>query len=255
MFCEKCGSQLSQNAKFCSECGSPNPMYQEATVVQSVQQEAAPTPEFIAPTPVAVSVTPQQPTKPKKTNKLWLLIPVILLPVIAVVLIFAIIILAALGFSLGGSSYKNKMSDAYDKIVLAADVAENYCSLQSKVWYNCIYEKESWETDEYTQNSYGRFYDDFNDALSEFYTGESANYESVKSATQEIDALMIELKDCPSKYKDDYQSLKELYVAYSDLADLVIGDSTYSYNSFNAALEEAKSNYKSAESDARIAIG
>ena len=114
---------------------------------------------------------------------------------------------------------------------------------------------ENWETDKYTQDDYGSFHDDFNDALSEFYIGESYNYDLVKTATEEIDALMLELKKCPSKFEDDYETLKELYVAYSDLADLVIGDSSYSYNTFSQALEDAKSDYKSAETDAKIAIG
>lgn len=253
MFCEKCGSQLNEKSKFCSECGSPNPAYVETPVEQPVQ--AVPVQETAAPTPVNNPTNVSVATKTKKTSKLWLLIPVILIPVIAGFLIITLIAVIAIGGSLGNNaSYKNKMSDVYDKIVSTADVAESYASLQSKVWYNCIYEKSSSETDQYTKSKYGYFYDDFNTALSSFYLGESENYDLVKTSTEEIDNLMIELKDCPSKYKEDYESLRALYVAYSDLADLVIGDSTYSYNSFNAALEEAKSNYKSAESDARLAI-
>lgn len=242
MFCEKCGQELNEHANFCMECGTPNPAFNtETTKNIPIQAASAPT---NSPTQKAA----------KKPNKL-LIITVILIPAIVVFLIFSIILASVIGVNLKNAMYESKMSDAYELITSAADLAESYSSLESKVWYNCIYEKESQETDEYTQNDYGNFYEDFNDALNNFYIGEIENYNLIKTTTEEINALMLELKDCPSKFEDDYKILKELYVAYADLADLAIGDSTYSYNTFSAALEKAKSEYKSAESDARIAIG
>lgn len=254
MFCEKCGNELNQTAKFCVGCGAPNPTYIEPTTENTVQATTI-THNETADTPPVNTINAPSSAPAVANNKSNKLLPKIIISVLAVFLIFTVIITVVITNAIKNGIYSSKMTTAYEKIAEAADIAEDYATLQSKVWYNCIYEDESWETDEYTQDDNGYFHDDFNDALAEFYMGESINYNLVKTATEEIDALMVELKKCPSKFEDDYKTLKELYVAYSDLADLVIGDSSYSYNTFSEALEDAKSEYKSAESDAKIAIG
>ena len=65
---------------------------------------------------------------------------------------------------------------------------------------------------------------------------------------------MSELKDCPEKFEDEYRALKEMYVAYSNLTDLVVGSSSYSLNTFSEALESAKADYKSALSSAKLLL-
>lgn len=254
MFCEKCGNELNPNAKFCVGCGAPNLAFKEPEAANDTQ-EPTNTTEENANTPQINTTETAPPSTPIMSDKTKKLLPKIIIPVIAVVLVFAIIIIVAISSLIKNGIYSSKMTKAYDKITEAADIAEDYATLETKVWRNSIYKDENWETDKYTKNDYGSFHSDFNDALSEFYIGESYNYDLVKTATEEIDTLMIELKKCPSKFEDDYETLKELYVAYSNLADLVIGDSNYSYNTFSEALEDAKSDYKSAESDAKIAIG
>ncbi len=254
MFCEKCGNQLNPEAKFCVGCGAPNPAFKEPEDTNT-NQEPTVTPEENTDTQPVNTIETSQPSTPIISDKTKKLLPKIIIPVVAVVLVFAVIITVVITSLIKNGIYSSKMTKAYEKITEAADIAEDYATLETKVWRNSIYEDENWETDKYTQDDYGSFHDDFNDALSEFYIGESYNYDLVKTATEEIDALMLELKKCPSKFEDDYETLKELYVAYSDLADLVIGDSSYSYNTFSQALEDAKSDYKSAETDAKIAIG
>ena len=62
---------------------------------------------------------------------------------------------------------------------------------------------------------------------------------------------MSELKDYPSKYEDEYKAIKEMYKSYSTLTDLVLGDTSYSYNSFKEALNNSISDFKSAKMDAK----
>lgn len=255
MFCEKCGNELNQEAKFCVGCGAPNPTYKEPTTEGNIQEPTISLQENTTNESEVNTIETTQPTAPIVDNKMKKLLPKIIIPVVAVFLIFAVIITVVITSAIKNGIYKNKMSKVYEKITETAAIAEDYAALQTKVWRNCIYEDDDLETNKYTKDDYGYFHDDFNDALREFYIGESYNYDLVKTATEEIDALIIELKKCPSKFEDDYKTLKELYIAYSDLADLVIGDSNYSYNTFSEALENAKSEYKSAESDAKIAIG
>ena len=254
MFCEKCGKELNSEAKFCVGCGSPNPGYLEPNALNN---------QINAPTPIESPIcneptnafTNNEATTPAFVEKAKNLRPAVLISIGAAILAFIVILIVVITSTAKNNAYRDKLSKAYEKITETAEIAEDYATLETKVWRNSIYESDSWETNKYTKNSYGSFYDDFNDALTQFYIGESSNYDLVKAATAEIDKLMLELKNCPSKFKDDYETLKELYVAYSDLADLVIGNSSYSYNSFSEALDEAKSDYKSAVSDAKIAIG
>ncbi|MGN0505869.1 MAG: hypothetical protein ACI4FZ_04865, partial [Lachnospiraceae bacterium] len=69
-----------------------------------------------------------------------------------------------------------------------------------------------------------------------------------------VNSSMTKLKNCPEKLKDEYRAIKEMYVAFYELTDMVIGNSSYSYNSFSEALESARSNFKSARSTAKLLI-
>ena len=50
---------------------------------------------------------------------------------------------------------------------------------------------------------------------------------------------------------DKYKAIKEMYKSYSTLTDLVLGDTSYSYNSFKEALNNSISDFKSAKMDAK----
>jgi hypothetical protein len=69
MYCQNCGSVLSQDARFCQSCGKP----------QSLPQPPSPPP--VTPVPVARTIQPQQ--KPK-SKVLWLVIGGIVLLVIII---------------------------------------------------------------------------------------------------------------------------------------------------------------------------
>ena len=180
--------------------------------------------------------------------------PVILAVVLAVLVFAGITIGNAVSIykNVRASAYKEKLESAYEEITYGADMAERYATLERKVWRNCIYEESSPETDKYTKDKNGLYYSDFNDALSEFYDGEESTFLAVYDSVSLVDAYMSELKDCPEKYKSEYLALGELYIAYLDLTDLVVGTSSYSWNTFNEALENAKSNYKSALHAAKL---
>ncbi|MBQ7646944.1 MAG: hypothetical protein IJS94_06725 [Clostridia bacterium] len=170
------------------------------------------------------------------------------------------IILAVVGVIVGVrvynlNQYEKLLNETYSEICDNASSAEAYATLQSKVWRNCIYNEDSTETDKYTKNGKGIFYEDFNDALRAFYDGESFTLSSVSTFDLSIKVSMNKLKDYPSKYEEEYKSLKKLYTAYSNLADLVIGDSSYSWTTFSEALERAKADFKTARADAETVLG
>ena len=242
-FCQKCGKELLDEVKFCDACGTAVEVVIENqdAVAENTTEDVTET-EAVAEEKVVVS-----PLKKVFSSKK---IMVVAAGAIAVLVIVGILI----GNAISLNKYEDKMEKAYDTMVSSAADAEKYCSLQSKVWRNSIYEQSNTETDKYTKDENGRFYSDFNDALGSFYDGEGLLYLSVSLSISDVDNYMSELKKAPKKFEEEYAALKQLYVAYSDLADLVIGTSSYSLNSFNDALESAKSSYKSAESSARLVL-
>lgn len=252
-FCQKCGKELADEAKFCDGCGNNVEIF-ETTVTQSMSNSDAMTVETVAATTdnnAAESSINQFPTvaKTKNLKSKKIKIVAIISIIACVALVAGIVAIVSHNNSL--NNYKEKLNEVYDNICVSAEDAEDYCTLEGKVWYNCIHKNSSGETNKYTKDSYGVFYSDFNTALSEFYIGESATYQRIKSDEATISKLMSELKDCPSKYEDEYKAVKEMYKSYSTLTDLVLGDTSYSYNSFNEALNNSISDFKSAKMDAK----
>lgn len=246
-FCQNCGKELLEETKFCEGCGTAIPTVDANAVSESQVGTQENIPE---PTTEDAVIIETFPVKIKKkivlSKKSSLFIGVAL----AVLIIIGIVI----GKTVSLNKYKQNLESAYDSITYGAEQAESYASLQSKVWRNCIYEQSSTETDKYTKNEYGRYYSDFNDALSSFYDGESLTYSLVSLNVTTVDGYMTKLKDCPEKFEDEYRALKELYIAYSDLTDLVVGTSSYSWNTFSETLEDAKADYKSALSSAKLLL-
>lgn len=253
-FCQNCGNELNEEAIFCPKCGANTNQPTPVSNQQAAAENAPVNNPYSMNSTVGVDVMRQEAYagKVKKPMNKKKVIRIVIIAVAA--LIVAAIVAGIVSHTVSMNAYKNNLESVYNSMTYAASEAEQYCSLQSKVWRNCIHKNESSETDKYTQDSYGYFYSDFNDALKSFYDGESETLQLINSAVQMINNNMAALKDCPSKYKDEYKAVKEMYVAFSNLADLAIGDSSYSLNTFTEALENAKSEFKTAKSAAQVLV-
>ena len=91
MFCNKCGKQVADTAKFCNYCGAVLPVAKVATAPKEViQPKPSPTSVQPQPTPISPLSIPGQsrqasvPPQPKK-KKNWIRIALILLSVLLVV--------------------------------------------------------------------------------------------------------------------------------------------------------------------------
>lgn len=254
-FCVNCGKELLDNVKFCDSCGTAVTT-EEKTVDKEILQTTSTVEdtgtENSADSNIKESEFLETETivKPKKK----FVFSKKILAIAGAALVLLIIAGVAIGNAVSLNKYEEKLETAYDTITRGAETAEEYSTLQSKVWSNCIHERASVETDKYTKNKNGWFYSDFNDALTSFYEGESFNYSMVNLNVTSVNLQMAELKDCPKKFEDEYKALKELYVAYSDITDLVVGNTSHSCNSFTEALNSAVSKYKSALSSARLLL-
>ena len=263
-YCPQCKTWESDIAAYCPRCGSflqssdmektdyfaynGNPSFPPNT--QNSPESVAP--QLDSAIPVISTETPELPSGKKKKT---IIILAVVLSVCMVLGVVSIVVVNSIKKEKELEKYKKLLDETYEEICDNAKKAESYATLESKVWRNCIYENESYETDKYTKNEYGRFYDDFNTALLSFYIGESSTHNSVEGNDEHIKESMSELKDCPQKYEEEYKILKKLYTSYSTLADFVLGDSSYSWTTFNEALENAKSDFKTAKGEADTVFG
>ncbi len=234
-FCENCGRSAEDNILVCDICGSP---FDNQPNNENLINGTA--------------------TKKKQINKKHVIIAVILVISIAVGTVAGVVInnkqkeMDRIQQNL--MEYEDNLEEVYELMIFGGEKAEKYCSLKSKVWYNCICEEDSYETNIYTKDKYGRFYSDFNDALSSFALGERVKYDGICDNKKEVDKYIKDLKDYPEEFEDEYKAIKELYVAYSDMVDLAIGNSSYSYKSFSEALKNIKADFKSAKASAQTIV-
>lgn len=241
-YCQNCGKELSGSEKFCLFCGKSvmdgDFEYGDGTKDSNTANSFA----------FGVKENGSDKENPVFSRKIKRRIFVVIGAAICALVLLGIIVTNGIS----SHNYKKQLSKAYETIKSGAELAKSYATLESKVWWNCIHENTSSETDIYTKNEYGRFYSDFNDALASFYSGESLTRGAVSVNVEKVDRVMPKLKKHPKKFEEEYETLRELYVAYSDLTDLVLGDTSHSLNSFTEALNEAISNYKTALSAAKL---
>ncbi len=121
--------------------------------------------------------------------------------------------------------------------------AEEAGKLIHDVWYNTIFEEFDSLTDEFTMDSDGyKFYDDFNEALSNLFNDYSFSkkLDSIKENLVSVNSMMKELTNPPKKYQEAYIILKDFYDAYLELTNLVLNP-TGSLQIFTDDFNEADS--------------
>lgn len=164
--------------------------------------------------------------KPKK-NKLG---------IIAVILLVLVVAFAFFAIKIGKEQY---YQETYDEVVYQmldnSSQAETLLNKHLSVWYNSIWNVEDINTDEWTKDGNGYFYDDFNDALEEFYDSDyyKTNLQSIYDKDYEIDLLMKDLQNPPKKYSKAYDELVKYYGLYKSFVNLELNPSSYSYNTLS----------------------
>jgi hypothetical protein len=126
-------------------------------------------------------------------------------------------------------TYNSTLGTLYDDF-------HEYTTAYSKVWKNSIYEIEDDDTDEYTTDDDGEFYDDFNDALSSYVSSDEFSAEA--SAISDIYSKEnIEYANVKIKDEDDEQqkNIKDMVDGlHENIVNLYkyINDYGYSYDDF-----------------------
>lgn len=111
--------------------------------------------------------------------------------------------------------YADTMAQTAYSMMAGTDEANSCGSLIVQVWQNAIYHTENDTTDPYTRPD-GQFVEDFNDALRNLLTDlEFSERQALLAENRAIvQSGMRELKDPPSKYREEYAALCDLYDDY-----------------------------------------
>lgn len=234
LLCEECSAEIPEGMEACPNCGCPIPEKQD--IVEDVPQK--------------VEVTAVKLPKMTKSTKKYI--------IIAIVAIIAAIAIFFVGNSIHqqklaeeaaklSEKYTSNLETASYTMLLGSAEAENAGNLIKSVWYNAIYEERDSTTDKYTRPN-GYFVDDFNDALSNLFSDSDFRntISSIESNQEFVSSLMKDLKNPPEEYEDAYETLKDLYDAYTALTNLATNPSgsltTFSQN-FNTADTEVANCY------------
>lgn len=227
IICEECGAEIPQGADSCPNCGCPVPVDGE---------ENTEAPQKVELTSVKIPKLDQR----KKKIVVGSIIGVIVL--IAAISLIISQMRQATAAQLS-ADYSENISTVSAAILSSAIQTEEAGNLIHDVWYNCIFEENDPETNEYTRPN-GYYLDDFNDALANLFSDEtfSQQLSSIKNDQETVTDLMRKMSDPPEEFEDAYEALRELYDAYTEFTNLVINPSgnlqtfTSNFNDADSAL-------------------
>ena len=227
IICEECGAEIPQGADSCPNCGCPVPVDGE---------ENTEAPQKVELTSVKIPKLDQR----KKKIVVGSIIGVIVL--IAAISLIISQMRQATAAQLS-DDYSENISTVSAAILSSAIQTEEAGNLIHDVWYNCIFEENDPETNEYTRPN-GYYLDDFNDALANLFSDEtfSQQLSSIKNDQETVTDLMRKMSDPPEEFEDAYEALRELFDAYTEFTNLVINPSgnlqtfTSNFNDADSAL-------------------
>ena len=227
IICEECGAEIPQGADSCPNCGCPVPVDGE---------ENTEAPQKVELTSVKIPKLDQR----KKKIVVGSIIGVIVL--IAAISLIISQMRQATAAQLS-ADYSENISTVSAAILSSAIQTEEAGNLIHDVWYNCIFEENDPETNEYTLPN-GYYLDDFNDALANLFSDEtfSQQLSSIKNDQETVTDLMRKMSDPPEEFEDAYEALRELFDAYTEFTNLVINPSgnlqtfTSNFNDADSAL-------------------
>ncbi|WP_026661431.1 zinc ribbon domain-containing protein [Butyrivibrio proteoclasticus] len=243
--CPYCGQQISDRAENCVYCGYE--LHKEAKEKnvcpdcgEQLTDEMTMCPKCGCPIAKEISVIHEEPTQKDEVKSDYTSsLKKIVLGIIAVLVIIAAVY--------GGVAYRNRVNLENEKkeyatnytecVYLMGDVAsdcENACNMIGQVWQNSIWNEDDEDTDKYTKDSNGQFYDDFNDALGSLFEDEefSSTMKDIVDRDDKVDGLMKKLKNPPEGYEDAYKALQTFYGSYTTMVNLAT-NTNGSLNSFS----------------------
>lgn len=171
-------------------------------------------------------------------------------------IIIAVLILGAAKYvydMYARDSYKAKVEACAYTMIEGASDAETACNKIVAVWNNSIWGVEDDETDKYTIDSYGYFYDDFNDALDNLFSDEAfvADLKDINLNLQDVNTRMKELQNPPKGCEQLHTAFMDFYDEYFILVNCAM-DPSGSLNSYSEKFSNADE--KSAQNFEKLSV-
>jgi len=175
--CPECGIEISDKVKTCPHCGYP---FDSLTENNEEMQK------------VEISSVRLHQKNPEKTKKI--LMGIGTLVIVAILATIVILFVNYQNQKKAFNSYIDNLTEIMMIMLTGGAKAEELNNLTAKVWQNSIYEESDPETDEFTKDSRGIFYDDFNDALSSLYFDNSTQ-DSISEIEENQELVQLMMKD------------------------------------------------------------
>ncbi len=161
--------------------------------------------------------------------------------VIAIIIAAIILGAAKYAYDFGArENYKTKVETCAYTMLEGAKDAEDACNKIVAVWNNSIWGIEDSETDKYTIDKYGYFYDDFDDALDNLFSDDAfiEDLQDINENLQDVNARMKELQNPPKNCEQLHGVFMDFYDEYFVLVNCALNPSG-SLNSYSDKFSEA----------------
>ena len=231
--CSNCGEVLKEDDSFCFQCGTPCGNVNSSTQASKMQTQSEPSDTTVQAAPIA-----NQKRKPTA-------------------LIVGIAALAVLVIIGGFFIFQNLRKSAYRQQVtnLASEMQEGFVLIEDNAIQmdNVIY---AWSrkvsdptTDPYTQDEYGIFYEDVDDAIRSLCADKEykARQENIQSSRMTVEETINGLGDAPRGFEEIQEKLETCVYFYQLMADSAIDNESVTADTFaaeyNAVSSEALSAY------------
>lgn len=215
--CEECGKEISDKAKACPFCGCPIEKENPASQDQEPQAEETPNDHE--------SETISFDAKPEKSKRIKIIASSLAFVVLLGVAAFAFWTVKNIEQQKQiRNEYVSNLNGVSIAMFVGASDAESLCNLTYNVWNNSILEESNSETDEYTKNQRGVFYDDFNLAIADLFDSAPTvkAVADIKKNQESVSELIKKLNNPPEEFEKQYETLIDLYSAYQKLTNLAI---------------------------------
>ncbi len=163
--------------------------------------------------------------------------------IIITAIVLAVVILAVGKFVydyIASENYKMKVEDCAYTMIEGAANAETACNKIVSVWSNSIWKTQDIETDKYTTDEGGLFYEDFNDALDSLFEDEDFlnDLREINDNLEAVNDEMRELQNPPKGCSQLHDAFMNFYDAYYELVNCAI-DPTGNLESYSNEFSDA----------------
>ncbi|SHJ67703.1 zinc ribbon domain-containing protein [Pseudobutyrivibrio xylanivorans] len=163
--------------------------------------------------------------------------------IIIIAIILAVVILAVGKYVydyFARVNYKVRMEDCAYTMIEGAANAETACNIIVSVWSNSIWKTQDIETDKYTTDEGGFFYEDFNDALDSLFEDEDFlnDLREINDNLEEVNDEMRELQNPPKGCSQMHDAFMDFYDAYYELVNCAL-DPTGNLESYSNDFSDA----------------